>query len=164
MSDYIGRLINDKIRVYAPDPWTLQVFLQERADQRNLPCNCCATDCGTLTVTVEWCGMTVTHVVPIPGSAGNFSIPDASLPDGSYMYVSVQISCTPCGWHVGVGMCAQCVSTNQFTGETWEALVPFSDTPEASGVYCPELGTVDLTCFGDQFGIPCVTTATGVIE
>jgi hypothetical protein len=127
------------------------------------PCKCCAGECGTLTVTVEWCGMTVTKAVAIPGVSGGFGLPDATLPDGSYMYVGTQIACTPCGWQVGIGICAVCVETNQFTGEAWEALVPFSDTPEAGGGYCPEPGAVTLTCFGDQFGIPCVTNAAATI-
>jgi hypothetical protein len=136
-------------------------LVEDDADLR--PCKCCAAQCGTLTVTVEWCGMTVTKVVAIPGTAADFSIPDATLPDGSYMYVSVAIGCTPCGWQLGIGICAACVATNQFTGEAWEALVPFAETPAADGGYCPG-GPVALTCFGDQFGIPCVTSATATIS
>jgi len=158
MSDYVGRSISGKIRVHTPDPYTLQVFLQERGDTRNLPCKCCATDCDTeVSISVSFCGMTVTATVPIPGTLG---FAQENLPDGSYLIVSAQISCGPCGWFFDMGVCAYCDATQQAASDAFTASIPFAATPEANGTYCPETGAVTLTCLGDQFGIPCVTNPT----
>ncbi len=158
MTALLAKIIGEKVRMFDETTVFLEPELSDTA------CKCCATSCeSTLTVTVEWCGMTVTKVVAIPATAVNFGIPDATLPDGSYMYVGVEIACTPCGWQLGIGICAVCVATNQSTSDAWEALVPFANVPEAGGGYCPETGAVGLTCFGDQFGIPCVTTASASI-
>ena len=161
MPDYVGRSINSKIRVHVPDPYTLLVFVRERGDQDDLPCKCCSPDCSTdLSISVSFCGMTVNATVPIPGVLNQAQ---ANLPDGSYLIVSAQIDCGPCGWSVLIGVCAYCDATQQAASDGFTAFIPFAATPEADGRYCPETGAVDLVCFGDQFGIPCVTTPTASI-
>lgn len=156
MPDYVARSVANKIRVHAPDPYTFKVFMQERDDARNLPCKCCATECDTeVSISVSFCGMTVAATLPIPGILG---LAQATLPDGSYLIVSAQISCTPCGWFLDMGVCAYCDATQQAASDGFTAAIPFAATPNANGTYCPQTGAVTLTCFGEQFGIPCVTT------
>lgn len=136
------------------------VRLGEQGDER--PCKCCALECDAeLTIEVTFCGMTATRTVSIPGILDGNQI--ETLPDDSYLIVSGQISCGLCGWFVDIGVCAYCVSTNEFASDGFTALVPFAATAETGGGYCPEAGPIDLVCFGDQFGIPCVTTATAEI-
>jgi hypothetical protein len=128
-------------------------------------CACCAEECSsTLSVVVEFCDMIVEKEIAIPGQFTDISEPQAELEDGSYMYVTIEIACTPCGWTLGIGICAFCVATNQSTGESWTALIPFADEEEAGGGSCPQPGAVDLECFGLQFGIPCITTASATIS
>ena len=161
MSDYVGRSIANKIRVHTPDPWSLLVFLQERDDTRNLPCKCCADDCTEeVTISVSFCGMTVTETLPIPGI---LTQGQANLPDGSYLIVSAQISCGPCGWYLDIGVCAYCDATQQAASDGFTAYIPFAETPADGNTYCPEAGPVTLTCFGEQFGIPCVTIPSASI-
>lgn len=161
MPDYVGRAITDKIRVHLPDPFTLLVFFRERGDEDDLPCKCCSFDCDEdLTVSVSFCGMTVTETLPIPGILNQGQ---ANLPDGSYLIVSAMISCGPCGWYVDIGICAYCDATGQAASDAFTGFVPFADTAEPDGKYCPTAGAVDLTCFGAQFGIPCVTNTTASI-
>lgn len=160
MPDYVGRSIDGKIRVHAPD-FTLYVFVRERGDQDDLPCKCCSTDCSTeLSISVSFCGMTVTETLTIPGFLGQGI---ATLPDGSYLILSAQIDCGPCGWSVLIGVCAYCEATQQAASDGFTAFLPFADNPEADGRYCPDTGAVDLVCFGEQFGIPCVTNPTASI-
>lgn len=154
MSALAGRSINNKIRLH-----NSRVFLSESNDSR--PCKCCSFDCSTdLSISVSFCGMTVTATVPIPG---NLDSAQANLPDGSYLIVSGSISCGPCGWALDIGVCGYCESTQEAASDGFTALIPFAATAEATGGYCPESGAVDLTCFGEQFGIPCVTTTTAEI-
>lgn len=161
MPDYVGRAITDKIRVHLPDPFTLLVFLRERGDEEDLPCKCCSFDCDEeLTVSVSFCGMTVTETLTIPGILNQVQV---NLPDGSYLIVSAMISCVPCGWYVGIGICAYCDATGQAASDAFTGFVPFADTAEPDGKYCPTAGAVDLTCFGDQFGLPCLTNTTASI-
>lgn len=165
MPDYVGRAITDKIRVHLPDPFTLLVFLRERGDEDDLPCKCCSFDCDEeLTVSVSFCGMTVTETIPIPGMI-MFPGGQANLPDGSYLIVGAMISCGPCGWYVDIGICAYCDATGQTASDAFTGFVPFADqpTPPNSNTFCPEPGQVTLTCFGDQFGLPCLTNPTASI-
>ena len=154
MSDLTGRAINGKIRLHDG-----LVFLSEQTDDR--PCKCCALECeAELDIEVTFCGMTLNATVQIPGI---LTFAQVDLPDGSYIILSAQISCGVCGWELNIGVCAYCESTQQAASDAFIASVPFADTAEATGGYCPETGAVDLTCFGDQFGIPCVTTTTASI-
>lgn len=128
-------------------------------------CKCCAFECqAELTISVSFCGMSATVVVPIPGILGGAE-PVATLPDDSYIILGAQVSCTPCGWFVDITICAFCVETQEAASDGYTAFVPFSDTAEdeAALFYCPAGGEVDLVCFGEQFGIPCVTTTTASI-
>lgn len=135
------------------------VRLNNPSDER--ACKCCALACESeMTVSVSFCGMTVTETLPIPGILGQGI---ANLPDGSYLILSAQISCTPCGWDVLIGVCAYCEATGQAASDGFTALVPFAAVAEAAGGYCPETGAVALECFGLQFGIPCVTAPTASI-
>ncbi len=155
MSGLSGRSISGKIRVHEG-----RVFLSESTDAR--PCKCCAFECESeLTIEVTFCGMTAVRTVPIPGILDGNQI--ETLPDGSYLIVSASISCGPCGWALDIGVCAYCEATQQAASDGFTALIPFAATAEATGGYCPESGAVDLTCFGEQFGIPCVTTTTAEI-
>jgi len=123
-------------------------------------CKCCPTECdSTLAVEVTFCGMTVSLTVPIPGSAGQTVIKE----DESFLTVDASIACTPCGWFLGITVCAFCVETNVFASDGFVAEIPFADAEEPSGGHCPEMGPVVLECFGDQFGIPCVTAPTATI-
>ena len=162
MSDYVGRAIADRIRAYTPDPFTLLIYLQTRLDDRNLPCKCCATSCSTqVSISVSFCGMTVTTTVPIPGVLG---FAQANLPDGSYLIVSAQIACGPCGWGLSMGVCGYCEETQEAASDGFSAAIPFAEMPQhANGTYCPQAGAVNLECFGDQFGIPCVTNPSVII-
>lgn len=155
MSELTGRAINGKIRLHDG-----LVFLSEETDGR--PCKCCAFECESeVSVSVEWCGMSVAFSLPIPGSSG--FVEDPTPPPDSYLIVDAQISCTPCGWSLVIGVCAYCDETGQFASDSFTALIPFASAEEPAGGYCPEAGAVDLVCFGDQFGIPCVTTTTASI-
>lgn len=155
MSGLVGRSISGKIRLHDG-----RVFLADDTDSR--PCKCCAFECATeLTIEVTFCGMTAIRTVPIPGILDGNQI--ETLPDDSYLIVSGQISCTPCGWFVDIGICGFCESTQQAASDGFTGFIPFAATAEAGGGYCPETGAVDLTCFGEQFGIPCVTTTTAEI-
>lgn len=152
-----GRLINNRIRVHDG-----KVFMSEEADDR--PCKCCATECAAeLTIEVSFCGMTVTEPILIPGIL-TYPYGIATLPDGSYLIVSAEISCTACGWEVLIGVCGYCDSTGAAASDSFTAFVPFAATAEQPpNLYCPEAGAVDLVCFGQQFGIPCVVTPTATI-
>lgn len=150
--------IDEKLRVTSPEPGTLFVFLRRDGDADDIPCKCCSDSCeNEMTVSVTWCGMTVTETLPIPGVLNQAQ---ANLPDGSYLIVSASISCGPCGWAVSVGVCAYCEATEEAASDGFDAFVPFADQPDAGRSYCPQSGAVDLQCFGDQFGIPCVTNPT----
>lgn len=152
-----ARLVDNKIRLHDG-----KVFLSEEAD--DTPCKCCASECPTeVTVEVTFCGFTATLQVPIPGSASFNQDLDGAGPGESYMLVEVQIQCGPCGWPLVIAVCAFCEETNQFASDVFTALIPFAAAEEPAGGYCPESGAVDLTCFGEQFGIPCVTTTTAEI-
>lgn len=126
-------------------------------------CGECAESCSaTVSVRVEWCGMEVEFSLPIPGSVGFTEDPDP--PDAeSYLTVSASIACGTCGWILEITVCANCAATNQFASDGFTAFIPFASTQEAGGGYCPQSGTVELECFGEQFGIPCKTTATATI-
>lgn len=150
-----ARLIDNKIRMHDG-----KVFLSEQSD--DTPCKCCALECAAeLTIEVAFCGMTAIRTIPIPGVLNDNQI--ETLPDDSYLVVSAEIFCTACGWELLIGVCGYCASTEQYASDSFTALIPFSGTPEDGGGYCPETGNVDLTCFGAQFGIPCVTTTTAEI-
>jgi hypothetical protein len=154
MSALVGRSIGGKIRLHEG-----QVFLAEHDDDR--PCKCCAFECeADLTISVSFCGMTVNATLEIPGV---LDFAEATLPDGSYIILNAEISCTPCGWGLILGICAYCDSTEEFGSDAFTASVPFAASAEAGGGYCPETGAVALTCYGEQFGIPCVTTTTASI-
>lgn len=137
-----------------------KVRLGEDGDER--PCKCCAAECESeVTVTVEWCGMSVTLTVPIPGSSGFVEDPDP--PPDSSLQADALISCTGCGWELVISVCAYCAATTQFASDAFTAFIPFANSEEAGGGYCPEPGAVELTCFGEQFGIPCITTVSATI-
>lgn len=154
MSALVGRSIGGKIRLHEG-----QVFLAEHDDDR--PCKCCAFECeADLTISVSFCGMTINATLEIPGV---LDFGEATLPDGSYIILSAQIGCTPCGWELNLGICAYCESTQEAGSDAFTASVPFAASAEAGGGYCPETGAVTLTCFSEQFGIPCVTTTTASI-
>jgi hypothetical protein len=125
-------------------------------------CSCCAEECEqTVDISVSWCGMSVDFSVPVPGFAGEIdSLPD---PDESFLQVGAVISCGPCGWFLSILICAYCDETDQFVSEGFEATIPFSESLEDDGTSCPESGEVELVCFGEQFGIPCVTVPTATI-
>lgn len=151
-------IVDDKIPVLVVFTG-FQNELQVRESDR--ACYCCASECESeLTVSVSFCGMTVAETLQIPGTLGQGI---ATLPDGSYLILSADISCTPCGWSVLIGVCAYCDATQEAASDSFTAFIPFAATPEADGRYCPEAGAVDLVCFGEQFGIPCVTTPTASI-
>lgn len=155
MSGLAGRALNNRIRLHAG-----RVFLSEQTD--DTPCKCCAFECvSELSIEVSFCGMTAVRAVPIPGILDGNQI--ETLPDGSYLIVSAQIACGPCGWALDIGVCGYCESTQEAASDGFTALIPFAATAEAGGGYCPEPGFVDLTCFGEQFGIPCVTNTTAEI-
>ena len=125
-------------------------------------CKCCATSCAAeLELSVSFCGMTVEETIPIPGILGQGQ---ANLPDGSFLILSADILCTPCGWTLGIGVCACCDATGEAASDSFTALIPFAAAEEPAGGYCPEPGPVALECFGLQFGIPCVTTPTAVVS
>lgn len=142
------------------------IRMGESGDER--PCQCCAGECDSeVTITCDFCGMTAEETFSIPGilitGGPGLPIVSASLPDGSYIILSAQISCTACGWALVIGVCAYCVSTGQASSDAFTALIPFAAAEEPGGGYCPETGPVTLECFGLQFGIPCVTTTTATI-
>lgn len=154
MSELASRSVDGKIRLQDG-----LVFLSQAADDR--PCKCCAFQCeADLSIQVSFCGMTLNATIEIPDI---LSFAQEDLPDGSYIILSAQISCGPCGWELSIGICAYCESTQQAASDAFTASLPFAESPEANGTYCPETGAIDLTCFGDQFGIPCVTTTTASI-
>lgn len=155
MSDLTGRSINGKIRLHDG-----RVFLSEDTDDR--PCKCCAFECeAELEIEVTFCGMTLNATVQIPGFT---DFAEVTLPDGSYILLSAQIGCGPCGWEISIGICAYCDATQVAGSDAFTASVPFAATEETFGAgHCPESGAVDLECFSEQFGIPCVTTVTASI-
>jgi hypothetical protein len=123
-------------------------------------CKCCAAECeSTATVEIDFCGMSVSFEVPIPGQAEQI----ASKEDESYLIAGAIISCTPCGWLLAITVCAFCVETDVFASDGFVAEIPFAAAEEPTGGHCPEGGEVILECFGDQFGIPCVTSPTVTI-
>ena len=139
------------------------VWLSERDDNR--PCKCCAFECEVeVAISIEFCGMSVNVTMPIPGfldTQANI----VSLPDGSYLIPSASIYCTPCGWTLAIEICAYCAETEQFASEGFTASIPFAAAEETFGAgHCPELGEVDLQCFGEQFGIPCITTTSATVQ
>lgn len=155
MTPLVARSIDGKIRMHDGD-----VFFSEEDD--DTPCKCCALECEEeVTITVTFCGMTAERTLPIPGILDGNQF--ESLPDGSYLIVSAQISCGPCGWDLSIGVCAFCVATDQAASDGFTGVIPFADNPAPGGGYCPKSGAVDLTCFGDQFGIPCVTNPTASV-
>lgn len=159
----VGRTIGEQVRGVVPSPGVLKIFLAERDVNDDLPCKCCAQECETeLTIEVSFCGMTVTETLAIPGILNQGQ---ANLPDGSYLIVSASISCGPCGWFVDIGVCAYCDATQEAASDAFTGTIPFDDTPSPpnSNTYCPEPGPVNLTCFGDQFGLPCLTNPTADI-
>jgi hypothetical protein len=109
--------------------------------------------------------MSVDLVVQIPGSMnGNTSKPQ---PNQSFLTVDSSIACVACGWLLTITVCGYCEETNTFASDGFYATIPFSDTAEPGSnecCYCPTVGVVDLCCFGEQFDLPCVTTATAEIE
>jgi len=136
------------------------VLLLERGDTRG--CKCCAVECeGEVTISVTFCGVTLTFTVPIPG-IGNFEDP---LPgEDSYLLVGADITCGPCGWYLTITICGYCEETDLLVSEGFTALIPFAENEEVFGNgHCPGDGEVVLECFGDQFGIPCVTVTTATI-
>lgn len=123
-------------------------------------CKCCADECEVeMDFSVSFCGMTASGTCPIPGFAGA----NDALQDGSFIIAFADVICGPCGWFVSISICAFCVATNQFASEAFTAEVPFAANAEPGGGYCPESGQVNLICFGDQFGIPCITNTTATI-
>lgn len=115
----------------------------------------CPADCDPLelSVTLTYCNMTAQVVVPVPGS-GNMQVNNGD----DFLIVEASITCLPtppCGWAVDVLVCYRC--NEMMNGEGFFAVVP----QQANG--CPDTGAVDLTCFGDQFGIPCATNPTASI-
>lgn len=163
ITNLVGRTVGGAVRGVSPSPLDLRIFMAERNVNDDLPCKCCAQECESeMTVSVSFCGMTVTETLAIPGILNQGQ---ANLPDGSYLILSASISCGPCGWFVDIGVCAYCDATQEAASDAFTGTVPFDDTPSPpnSNTYCPELGAVNLTCFGDQFGLPCLTNPTANI-
>lgn len=132
------------------------------SDGEESACKCCAFECEVeVTISVTFCGVTSTFTMPIPG-IGNFEDP---LPgEEDFLLVGADITCGPCGWYLTITICGYCEETDLFVSEGYTAEIPFASSEETPGDgYCPESGEVDLECFGDQFGIPCVTTTTATI-
>jgi hypothetical protein len=158
MTAETGRLLNNAIRIV--DDGSIRVFLSAADD--DTPCKCCASDCSVeVEIEVTFCGMTVAISLPVPGTSGFVEAPNP--PANSYLIVDTNISCTPCGWTLVISVCAYCDQTNQFASDGFYACIPFAEEPESGCCFCPESGSVTLECFGEQFGIPCVTTATAAI-
>lgn len=152
-------IVDDKIPVTTVFTG-VQSELQVRESYR--ACYCCAESCSTeVEILVEWCGMSVSFSLPIPGSSG--FVEDPAPPPDSYLIADAQISCTTCGWVLLISVCAYCDATNQFASDAFTAVIPFAATQAPSGGYCPAPGQVELECFGEQFGIPCATTTTAEI-
>lgn len=139
------------------------VWLSERGDTR--ACKCCAFECdGEVTISVTFCNYTATLQMPIPGFANFNDDLDQEGPGVSYMIIDASIACGPCGWYLTITICAYCEETDLFVSEGFTALIPFAEDEEVFGNgHCPEDGEVVLECFGDQFGIPCVTVTTATI-
>lgn len=155
-----ARAKDGKIRLHLTATDELVFMVEDSSDTR--PCKCCSFDCASeLTVEVSFCGMTATETLAIPAFLDSQQV--VTLPDGSYIILSAQIYCTPCGWVMEIGVCAYCDATQEAAADAFTATVPFSPTAEADGTFCPETGAVTLECFGDQFGIPCITTTTATI-
>lgn len=163
MTELLARLIDDRVAFYYPDQATPLVRLAPSSDDR--ACKCCAFECEVeVTISISFCGMSVNVTMPIPGFL-NSLLSTVELPDGSFIVPSASIYCTPCGWTLDIGICAYCVETDQFASEGFTASIPFAATEETLGAgHCPESGAVELECFGEQFGIPCITTTSATIE
>lgn len=152
------RLINNAVRI-VNNP--TRVFLSTSSGEA--PCKCCASECDEeVSISVNFCEMAVDFNLPIPGFSGFVEDPDP--PPDSYLIVNAEIDCTDCGWLLLISICAFCDDTNVFASDGFYAQIPFAGTPESGCCYCPELGSVNLCCFGEQFGIPCVTTTTATVE
>lgn len=135
---------------------------------------CCKPPCETVfcpeaceshvTVEVTFCNYTATLQVPIPGSASlNIDLDDDG-PSSSYMIIDALIVCGCDDWLLTVSVCAYCEDTNEFASDGFSGTIQFSGNEEPNGGYCPENGPVTLECFGDQFGIPCISTVTAIVE
>jgi hypothetical protein len=122
----------------------------------------CPDDCDSqVLVEVEFCNLTATLQVPIPGSASlNYQDPDSD----SYIIIDASMVCGCDDWLLTVSVCAYCEDTNEFASDGFTATIRFSGNEEPDGGYCPEDGPITLECFGEQFGIPCKTTVTAVLE
>lgn len=160
MTDLGARLLSgNRIRA-VDDNGTILIALSREDDP--WPCKCCAPDCETnVAVEVEFCGMSVSLTVPIPGVASAAPL----LPEG-YLIVDAAIGCGTCGWVLTISVCAYCEETGIFASDGFYSAIPFKETAEPGSnecCYCPALGPVDLCCFGEQFGLPCVTDATAEI-
>ena len=138
-----------------------KVFLLERGDSRG--CKCCAFECDAeVTVSVTFCNHTTTITIPIPGFNSVQDIFGAN--SESFINIDASISCTACGWLLSILVCAYCEETFEIASDGFDALIPFAASEETLGAgYCPESGEVDLICFGEQFGNPCVTITTATI-
>lgn len=137
------------------------VWLSERGDTR--ACKCCAFECeGEVTVSVTFCSHTTTLTIPIPGSN---SVQDIfGTNSESFINIDASISCTACGWLLSILVCAYCEDTFEIASDGFDAVIPFAESEETpGGGYCPESGEVELICFGEQFGNPCVTVTTATI-
>lgn len=132
-------------------------------DEDDSFCEDACDDCEQeVAITVEWCGMSVNISLPVPGSSG--FVEDLDHPPESYLIVDATISCISCGWALSIGVCAYCAETNQFASDGFTAVVPFVNVEAPpQGNYCPQSGAVTLECFGEQFGIPCKTSATASV-
>lgn len=137
------------------------VLLLERGDTRG--CKCCAFECDDeVTVSVTFCNHTTTLTIPIPGS--NSVQDNFGANNESFIIINASISCTACGWLLSILVCAYCEETFFIASDGFDALIPFAESEETPGDgHCPESGEVDLICFGEQFGIPCVTVTTATI-
>lgn len=157
MSNETGRLLNNAIRI-VNDP--MRVFLSAAED--DTPCKCCASECDEeVSISVSFCGMSVAINLQIPGSSG--FVEDPNPPPDSYLIVEASISCTNCGWLLTITVCAFCQATSVFASDGFYAWIPFASEPKSGCCYCPATGSIELCCFGEQFGIPCVTTPTASI-
>lgn len=142
----------------------VEVTETEPGDYENvLECTDECADCDEeVTVAVEWCDMAVSFSIPVPGASG--FVEALNPPPESYMIVDATISCTNCGWALMISVCAYCAETNQFASDGFTAVIPFVDVEAPpQGNYCPQSGAVTLECFGEQFGIPCKTSATASV-
>jgi hypothetical protein len=129
-------------------------------------CVCPQCDNLTVSVSLDYCGLTASLVIPIPGADSDRAPPlpgpnDPFDPDEDFIFLDGDIICGElgpggqCGWLLSLLVCYKC--GNDQNGEGFTAFIAQGEDG------CPELGPIDLVCFGDQFNIPCLTAPVASI-